>query len=206
MNRFEGSGVYWGNQNRGKHSGKKGRDGGARQRDGVPGRNTRKQTAGWIFTEGQPRNSRGWPCGPVNRTVCALNMLGRSERTLPPIELVRTPPVEVCATRRSVRAPGDRRIYLVGLERRFQRAQRSFDRCGNIMAIRKIASVMIHEEVHLTQGADEKSAYQAQLTMLTALGAGPTSALYRGVVLSMREALKKQKAKPPAGLLAAALP
>jgi len=137
--------------------------------------------------------------------VCALNMLGRSAASLPPIELVRTVPVDVSATAEGFVRPGDRRIYLVATTSAFQSAQLSLDRCGNTMAIRKIASVLIHEEVHLKQGAGERAAYEAQLTTLTALGAGPTTAVYRGVVLSMREALKKQNAKP-AGLLAASLP
>jgi hypothetical protein len=96
-----------------------------------------------------------------------------------------------------------RKIYLVATSYAFQAARHSIDRCGNLMALRKIASVIVHEEVHLTQGPGERAAYEAQLTRLTALGAGPGTAIYREVVLAMRHTLKHQKAKPPAGLLAA---
>jgi hypothetical protein len=138
--------------------------------------------------------------------VCALNMLGRSAASFPPIELVRTLPVDVTPTAEGFVRLGDPRIYLVATSVMFQRAQRSLDRCGDTMAIRKIASILIHEEVHLKQGGGEKAAYQAQLTTLTALGAGPTSAPYRDVVLAMRQAMKNQNAKPPAELMASTLP
>jgi hypothetical protein len=138
--------------------------------------------------------------------VCALNMLGRSAASLPPIELVREIPVDVSATAEGYVRLGERRIYLVATSPTFRRAQMALDRCGDTMAIRKIASVVIHEEVHLKQGAGEKSAYQAQLTTLTALGAGPMTPPYREVVLAMRHAMKLEKAKRPAGLLAATLP
>ena len=138
--------------------------------------------------------------------VCALNMLGRSAASFPPIELVHAVPVDVTATAEGYVRLGERRIYLVATTPTYQRARQALDRCGDTMAIRKIASILIHEEVHLKQGADEKNAYHAQLTTLTALGAGPTSGLYRDVVLAMRQALKVQKARTPAGLLAATLP
>lgn len=140
--------------------------------------------------------------------VCALNMLGRSPASLPPIDLVRKIPLDVSAAAEGfVRLP-ERRIYLVATSAAFQSAQRALDRCGDTMSIRKIASVIIHEEVHVTQGADEQAAYEAQLTRLNALGAGPHTLIYRDVVLSMRHALKvkKQNAKLPAGLLASSQP
>jgi hypothetical protein len=138
--------------------------------------------------------------------VCALNMLGRSAASFPPIELVRDVPVDVSATAEGFVRLGDRRIYLVATSSAFQRARHSLDRCGDTMAIRKIASVLIHEEVHLKQGPDEKNAYHAQLTMLTALGAGPATPPYREVVLAMRQAMKKQNARLSAELMAASRP
>jgi hypothetical protein len=138
--------------------------------------------------------------------ACALNMLGRSAASLPPIELVQTVPVDVTPTAEGFVRLGDRRIYLLTTGSAFQRAQRALHRCGDTMAIRKIASVLIHEEVHLKEGPDERNAYEAQLTTLTALGAGPATLPYRDVVLAMRQAIKKQKARTPAGLLASTLP
>jgi len=78
------------------------------------------------------------------------------------------------------------------------------NRCGDIMAARKIASLLIHEELHIRQGASEKTAYQAQLMTLTALGASIGSPPYMEVVRAMKHTLKQQQA--PAGLLASRAP
>ena len=64
------------------------------------------------------------------------------------------------------------------------------------MAARKLASVLIHEETHLKQGTDEATAYDAQLTTLTALGSGIGSPPYMEVVRAMRHTLAKPKRKP----------
>jgi hypothetical protein len=141
--------------------------------------------------------------------VCALSMLGRSVASLPPIELIRTLPPEVSRNAEAYVRLNHRRIYLLTTSPSFQDAQRSIDRCSDTMAIRKIASVIIHEETHLKQGADEETAYLAQLTTLTSLGAGPGSSAYRGVQLAMRQALRQQKqqqSRAPSGLIASARP
>jgi hypothetical protein len=130
-------------------------------------------------------------------------MLGRSEKSFPPIELVNTVPMNVSAGVEAYVRLNDQRIYVVTTSRWFQDARESRDRCGDVMAIRKIASVLIHEEVHLRQGADEKTAYQAQLTMLTALGAGLGSPPYMEVVRAMRHV--EQQRRKPARLMAAAV-
>jgi hypothetical protein len=98
----------------------------------------------------------------------------------------------------------DPRIYLVVNTENFQAARQSFNRCGNAMAIRKVASVLIHEEAHLRHGADEKAAYQAQLTILTALGAGVGSPPYQEVMRAMQHTLALERRSPT--LLAAAQP
>ena len=64
------------------------------------------------------------------------------------------------------------------------------------MAARKLASVLVHEETHVKQGADEKSAYAAQLTTLTALGAGIGSPPYQEVVRAMRLTLALRRSAP----------
>ena len=140
--------------------------------------------------------------------VCALQMLGRSTASLPPIELVTAVPPDVSRGAEGFVRMHERRIYLITTTIAFEDARHAINRCGNTMAIRKIASVIIHEEVHLKQGADEKAAYQAQLTMLTALGAGPGTSTYRGVQLAMRHAVKRQQQsrRAPSGLLASTRP
>jgi len=139
--------------------------------------------------------------------VCALNMLGRSERSFPPIEFVRTAPIEVSRGAEAYVRRDQNRIYLVTSSANFRRAQESMDRCGDVMAIRKVASVLIHEEVHLKQGASEKSAYEAQLTTLTMLGAGPGTPPYQQVRAALLQTMKQDRRKPaPTGLLASAVP
>jgi hypothetical protein len=136
--------------------------------------------------------------------VCALNMLGRSQSSMPPIELVTAVPVTVSRGAEGYVQRNDPRIYLVVNTENFQAARQSFNRCGNAMAIRKVASVLIHEEAHLRHGADEKAAYQAQLTILTALGAGVGSPPYQEVMRAMQHTLALERRSPT--LLAAAQP
>lgn len=133
--------------------------------------------------------------------VCALTMLGRSEKSFPPIELVNTVPLNTAAGAEAYVRLNDQRIYLVTTSHNFQSARASRERCGDNMAIRKIASVLIHEELHVRQGADEKTAYQAQLTILTALGAGVGSPPYLEVIRAMRHVERQQR--KPARLMAA---
>ena len=140
--------------------------------------------------------------------VCALGMLGRAQSSLPPIELVTQAPAGASAgVEAYVRRDGrdDSRIYLVTTSDAFRDARAAGERCGNTMAIRKIASVLIHEEVHLRQGGDEKAAYQAQLTILTALGAGPGSPPYSAVKKAMLYTLQQQRTNA-ARLMAVAQP
>jgi hypothetical protein len=137
--------------------------------------------------------------------VCALGLLGRAESSLPPIELVTQAPADASAgVEAYVRRP-DPRIYLVATSDAFREARAAVERCGNTMAIRKIASVLIHEEVHVRQGGDEKAAYHAQLTILTALGAGPGSPPYSAVKKAMIYTLKQQRTNA-ARLMAVAQP
>jgi hypothetical protein len=137
--------------------------------------------------------------------VCALTMLGRAQSSLPPIELVSQVPLGVSAGVEAYVPRDDRRIHLVTTSATFREAQASSNQCGAVMAIRKIASVLIHEEVHIRQGAGEKAAYEAQLTILTALGAGPGSPPYSAVKKAMLYTLKQQR-QNAARLMAAAQP
>lgn len=125
--------------------------------------------------------------------VCALSMLGRPQSSFPPIEFVDRAQVTASAGAEAYVRRDEGRIYLITSSDTFRDARASQDRCGNTMAIRKIASVLIHEEVHLRQGGDEKAAYEAQLTILTALGSGPGSPPYSSVRRAMHYTLDQQK-------------
>jgi hypothetical protein len=136
--------------------------------------------------------------------ACALFMLGRSERSLPPIELVEFPPIEASAQAEAfVRQPYTA-IYLVTSSPTFQDAQRSvFKGCsGDLLALKKLASVIAHEAWHVRHGPDERGAYEAQLTALLFLGVQPGSGIYAGVVKSMQATLKKRRYEKPDRVLA----
>ena len=87
---------------------------------------------------------------------------------------------------------GEHRIYLVISSPQFRRARRALYRCGDFDALRKIASVLIHEEWHLRNGPDEKGAYVAQLALLAYLDAGPGTALFNEVRRSMEAAIRRR--------------
>jgi hypothetical protein len=125
--------------------------------------------------------------------VCALGALGRAPSTLPPIELVNTRPPGVSAHAEGFVRSGEHRIYLLTGTEVFRSAQASDTRCGNYRAVRKIASVIIHEEFHLQRPGDEKGAYAAQLTALAAMGIGYTHPVYVGVRRSMMAALERPR-------------
>jgi hypothetical protein len=88
---------------------------------------------------------------------------------------------------------GESRIYLIATSRAFVRAQRALHRCGELDALRKIASVLVHEEWHVRNGSDEEGAYAAQLTTLVSLDAGPGNPVYTEVTRSMRARLRRSR-------------
>ena len=61
---------------------------------------------------------------------------------------------------------------------------------GSFRALRKLASILVHEEWHLRYLADERRAYEAQLDELLRLGEKPDEPLYRGVMRAMRTVLR----------------
>jgi hypothetical protein len=129
-------------------------------------------------------------------------MLGKSERTMPRIELVDTPPIGASAQVEAYVLRGDRTIYLVTSSRAFQEAQRTRETCGDVNALRKLASILAHEAWHVKNGPDERGAYLEQLTTLTWLGVNPGSGLYIGVMRSMQEVLKQRRNERPEMVLA----
>ena len=160
---------------------------------------TRKQTADWIAPSiGEPARCR--EAGPVWTAeavlVCALTMLGRSERSFPPIQFVDSVPIDASAVAEAFVRVNDPHIYVVTSSRLFQRLQRASDRCGDLTALRKLASVLVHEEQHVAHNASEADAYAAQLTALTALGSGPGTPLYSDVRRAMRHTLAQRRPEP----------
>ena len=128
--------------------------------------------------------------------VCALTLLGRGLGSFPPIDLVATVPADVSPAAEAFVRINSGRISLVTTSSIFRRLQQARDQCSDIMAARKLASILVHEETHVKQGADEKSAYAAQLTTLTALGAGIGSPPYQEVVRAMRLTLAMRRKEP----------
>jgi hypothetical protein len=125
--------------------------------------------------------------------VCALSLLHRSAASFPPIELVAVRPTYVSANAEGYVRQGHAHIYLITTSPVFARARRARDMCGELDAIRKIASVLVHEEWHVRHGGDEAEAYLAQLSTLIALNAGPGNPLYGEVTRSMQVAIRRSR-------------
>jgi len=125
--------------------------------------------------------------------VCALTLLTRTADSFPPITFVQEIPADVSAHAEAFVRAGEHRIYVITSSRVFRRAQHARNRCGELQALRKLASVLIHEEWHVTRGGDEAAAYAAQLTTLNYLGAGPGHPSYYEVSKAMRTVLARRK-------------
>lgn len=118
--------------------------------------------------------------------VCALGMLGRSPNTLPPIVFVDTPPRGASPHVEAFVVRGANTIVLVTSSAVFRAAQSAPVRCGNHDAVRKIASIIVHEEWHVRHGPDERGAYQAQLMALLRMGATIETPAFREVSRAFR--------------------
>ena len=128
--------------------------------------------------------------------LCALEILGRSAASFPPIELVATAPAHASPGVEAYVGPRDKKIYLVTTSAAFRRQMASNTRCGDLMAARKLASVLIHEELHIRENADERTAYQAQLLRLVMMGSGVGTPPYQEVFRAMQQTKARQR--PPA--------
>ncbi len=104
--------------------------------------------------------------------VCALTLLHRSAGSFPPIEFVDTRPAYVSPNADAFVPLGGTRIYLITTSPAFIRARHAVYKCGELNALRKIASVLVHEEWHVRHGSNEAGAYAAQLSTLAALRQG----------------------------------
>jgi hypothetical protein len=135
--------------------------------------------------------------------LCALEVLGRSAGSFPPIEFVATAPANASPGVEAYVGPRDKKIYLLTTSNAFRRLMITQTRCGDVMAARKLASVLIHEELHIRENASERAAYQAQLVRLIMMGSGVGTPPYQEVFRAMQHTTKKEKAaSAAAGLIA----
>jgi hypothetical protein len=137
--------------------------------------------------------------------ACALTLLGRSASRMPPIEFVSAPPPGVSSHAEAFvrRDPGT--IYLITSAPVFREAMSMGPGCWDQdYELKKLASIIVHEEWHIRHGTDERGAYHAQLTTLLSLGLGPDSRVYYGVVKSMVTVLREQERSRKARALVAA--
>ena len=128
--------------------------------------------------------------------ACALSLLGRSERTMPPITLVEAPPKHASIQAEAFVSLPDPHIYVVTSSPTFREAMKARSSCSESPTMKKLASILAHEEWHLRHGTDESGAYYAQLTTLLRLGVPPDNNIYRSVQRSMQAVLKKKNQKP----------
>jgi hypothetical protein len=135
--------------------------------------------------------------------VCALSLLGRDARSMPPIELLERLPPGVSPRVEAFVYTGGRTIYLATSSPVFQEARRA-DRstCGGD-ALKKLASILVHEEWHVRHGRDERGAYEAQIDTLRRLNIQPDSRLLLGVTRSMLAVLEAQRYQQPELVVAA---
>ena len=134
--------------------------------------------------------------------VCALEVLGRSAGSFPPIELVATAPANASPGVEAYVGPRDKKIYLLTTSSAFRRLMQTQTRCGDVNAARKLASVLIHEELHIRENASERTAYEAQLVHLIRMGAGVGTPPYQEVFRAMRHTNRHRTPAPAAGLMA----
>ena len=108
--------------------------------------------------------------------VCALNLLGRSAESLPPIVILDTAPVEASSHATGFVRRGEPVIYLIASSPAFRSAMEAQTQpgpCQGLDWLRLLASVIVHEQWHLDHNSSEVHAYYAQLTALQVLGVPP---------------------------------
>ena len=123
--------------------------------------------------------------------VCALEFLGRSADSLPRIELLDVRPPAVSVNAEAFVDPRTSTIYILTTSDVFRTVRQA--RCAHRDSLRKLASIIVHEEWHVRHGGDEEGAYSAQLMALTIFGALDTPA-YRAVRRSMMSVIARQRA------------
>lgn len=120
--------------------------------------------------------------------VYALSLLGRSAASMPPIELLDVRPADVSLNAEAFVRRDPETIYILTTTASFKDAQ-----AGNYDALRKIASILVHEEWHIRNGPDEQGAYEAQLMTLMRLGVPVDSNLRHGVARAMLSVIDRRR-------------
>jgi hypothetical protein len=110
--------------------------------------------------------------------VCILNLISRP---MPEIVLLDVRPPEASRLAEAFVRPNRHIIYLLTDTEVFD-----FARNGHLWAMKKLASIIVHEEWHLRHGPDERGAYHAQLLELLRQGEYPDRPIYRSVLAAMR--------------------
>jgi hypothetical protein len=110
-----------------------------------------------------------------------LQLLGRSEASFPPVELIERVPPGISPLATGYVLLAEKRIVIITSTAAFREARRASERCNSVEAIRDIAGVLAHEEWHLKHGADEAGAYDAQMIALLTAGADANGALFHKV-------------------------
>ena len=123
--------------------------------------------------------------------VCAIQLLGRTPESFPRIELLAARPPHASPNAEAFVDPRISAIYVLTTSEVFRAAQAK-GHCGSTEPLRKLASILIHEEWHVRHGSDESNAYAAQLTTVAMLS-GPDSPLYNSVRRAMMTVLAKQR-------------
>jgi len=120
--------------------------------------------------------------------VCALGLLGRSPDSLAPIRFLEHAPAGASPNVEAFVVHDPDTIYFITTAPIFREASER-QGCQALDAVRKIASIIVHEEWHLHHGGDERGAYEAQLTALAMLGASsPTlTTVRRSMAVAIRQ-------------------
>jgi hypothetical protein len=131
---------------------------------------------------------------PAAVLLWTLALLGRSADSFPPIVLLPERPPYASANVEAFVLHEPDRIVLLTSTQVFRQAQRADP--NYLEAVRKLASILVHEEWHLRHGPEEAGAYEAQLKCLFQLGADPTGEVYQSVRASMAAVLQRRNRQP----------
>jgi hypothetical protein len=129
---------------------------------------------------------------PAAVLVYVFALLGRSADSFPPIILITDAPSYASSNAEAFVLRNPDRIFLITSTRVFRQAQRAEP--SDDTPLRKLASILIHEEWHIRHGPDEAGAYEAQLHALFVLGMMPGGELYQGVQRAMTTVLQRGEA------------
>ena len=136
--------------------------------------------------------------------VCALTLLGRTAQSFPAVQFIEKVPVGVSPSAEAYVLAEENRVVLITSAWAFRVAEQAQNRCGQIDALRQIAGVLAHEEWHVRHGPDEEGAYDAQLTALTSVGAGPM--LFNSVMRAKRRVADESRRRVAVGVAARKAP